>query len=610
MENLAVAGSPRRERRLDPPRQRTRRPGPTPHSHENPSEHFASPASRSAPRAGLALADTPAAPADTPIAPVPPGVALRAATVRVIVAPDHRDWTYKLGEHALFAVTVTADSEPIDGVTVSYTVGPDMFPGEKKTAALPLAGMTIDGGTMDGARVPALHRHRAGRRPQLPGPRHRRVLARRRLRRPRSSPRISTRSGPRARRTSEKVPVDARMTLVPEACTSTVDVYHVSFRTVGPKGPVSARIYGILCEPRAPGRYAAILKVPGAGVRPYFGDPELAAKGAIVLEIGIHGIPVNLAKEVYDELGAGRAQRLLVLQPRRPRPVLLPARLPELHPGERLPHLPAELGRQAPARDGREPGRTADDRDGRPRPARDRAVGHPPRVLRRERRAPRARRGLAPPVHAGAGRRALRPGHARQDRDRRLLRHRQFRAPRARARATTTGDTTTRPARRPRPSPSTTRSPPRRRSGSPSSSATATRSSSTTRYPAGSRASSASSSPGPSDDDPSARLGRHGGSGTARARRGCPPPSRAASTPTFAARGGSPTRSGGRTRPASSGSRSATGSTRRRSRLAPTCSARRWSTSRRTGWTRWRPCASTAAWSPARRTCSSATAGT
>ena len=48
-----------------------------------------------------------------------------------------------------------------------------------------------------------------------------------------------------------------------------------------------------------------MLKVPGAGVRPYFGDPELAAKGVIVLEIGIHGIPVNMAKDVYDDLAAG-----------------------------------------------------------------------------------------------------------------------------------------------------------------------------------------------------------------------------------------------------------------------------------------------------------------
>ena len=102
--------------------------------------------------AGPARADTPAAPPAAPIAPVPPGVALRAATVRVTVAPDHRDWTYKTGEPALFSVRVTADSEPIDGVTVSYTVGPDMFPGAPKTAALPLAGMTIDGGTMSGDR--------------------------------------------------------------------------------------------------------------------------------------------------------------------------------------------------------------------------------------------------------------------------------------------------------------------------------------------------------------------------------------------------------------------------------------------------------------------------
>ena len=98
---------------------------------------------------GVALADPPTGPAGPPIAPLPPGVTLRAATVRVAVAPDHRDWTYRLGEPALFNVTVTADNEPIDDVTVTYTVGPDMFPGEKKTAALPLAGIAINAGTMN-----------------------------------------------------------------------------------------------------------------------------------------------------------------------------------------------------------------------------------------------------------------------------------------------------------------------------------------------------------------------------------------------------------------------------------------------------------------------------
>src|ERR1035438_4890941 len=83
-----------------------------------------------------ALADTPQTPPATPISPVPPGVALRAATVKVTVAPDHRDWTYKLGESARFSVAVTADSEPIDDVTVTYTVGPDMYRSEEHTSEL------------------------------------------------------------------------------------------------------------------------------------------------------------------------------------------------------------------------------------------------------------------------------------------------------------------------------------------------------------------------------------------------------------------------------------------------------------------------------------------
>ncbi|MES1167821.1 MAG: acetylxylan esterase, partial [Oleiharenicola lentus] len=42
-----------------------------------------------------------------------------------------------------------------------------------------------------------------------------------------------------------------------------------------------------------------------AHVRPYFGDKDLAARGTITLEIGVEGVPVNLAKEIYDALDAG-----------------------------------------------------------------------------------------------------------------------------------------------------------------------------------------------------------------------------------------------------------------------------------------------------------------
>lgn len=252
----------------------------------------------------LARADAPFPIAGVPIAPVPPGAALRAATARVVVTPDHRDWTYKIGEPVHFAVSVTADNEPIDNVSITYTVGPDMYPGVKKTVPLPLSGLVIDAGSMT---TPGFLRCIVTA--DVAGHHYRGLataaFAPEQIKYTQTEPADFDAFWDAGKAELAKIPMDAKMTLLPDACTSTVDVYHVSFRTIGPKGPIGARIYGILCQPRAPGHYPAVLKVPGAGVRPYFGDPELAAKGVIVLEIGVHGIPVNMAKEVYDELGAG-----------------------------------------------------------------------------------------------------------------------------------------------------------------------------------------------------------------------------------------------------------------------------------------------------------------
>ena len=64
-------------------------------------------------------------------------------------------------------------------------------------------------------------------------------------------------------------------------------------------------MYGILCKPKAAGKYPAILHVPGAGIRPYYGDIAGAEKGFVTFMIGIHGIPVNLDPVVYSDLMAG-----------------------------------------------------------------------------------------------------------------------------------------------------------------------------------------------------------------------------------------------------------------------------------------------------------------
>ncbi|HWA25757.1 MAG TPA: acetylxylan esterase [Lacunisphaera sp.] len=242
---------------------------------------------------------------DTPIAPVPPHANFRVATIQVRVAPDHRDWTYKLGEPAKFRIMVTADNTPVDNATVTYSVGPEMMPAEKKTATVPLDGLVVDGGTMkEGGFIRLkVSAEFAGRTYNGAATA---AFAPETIKPYQTEPADFDAFWQKGKEELAKIPMEARLTLLPDACTDTVNVYHVNFRTVNQAwNPQPPRMYGILCEPKAPGKYPAVLKVPGAGVRPYFGDTQLAARGAIVLEIGIHGIPVTMPQSVYDAMYGG-----------------------------------------------------------------------------------------------------------------------------------------------------------------------------------------------------------------------------------------------------------------------------------------------------------------
>lgn len=99
---------------------------------------------------------------------------------------------------------------------------------------------------------------------------------------------------------NRKLDFNTSMTLLPERCTDKLNLYHVGI-TNWRNG---AKLYGILSMPKKPGKYPALLKVPGAGIRPYYGDIGIASEGIIVFEIGIHGIPVNLQQGLYDDMVA------------------------------------------------------------------------------------------------------------------------------------------------------------------------------------------------------------------------------------------------------------------------------------------------------------------
>jgi cephalosporin-C deacetylase len=103
-----------------------------------------------------------------------------------------------------------------------------------------------------------------------------------------------------------KIPMDAVVTLQSDQCTADYNVYHVCLKNINMpeawRGKSS--VYGMVSIPKKPGKYPAILGVPGAGIRSYHGDGR-AAKGAIVFNIGIHGIPVNMPDENYSVLANG-----------------------------------------------------------------------------------------------------------------------------------------------------------------------------------------------------------------------------------------------------------------------------------------------------------------
>ena len=221
--------------------------------------------------------------------------------LRVVVAPDHSDWTYQLNEPAVFKITVLKDGNPLKNVVVRYTVGPEkMTPLAKDSLMLAEGMLTLKPLALKTAGfmqciVTAWHEGReyrglatAAYAPETIAPTV-------------ENPADFSAFWEQAKTELAQVPVDARLTLLPERCTETVNVYHVNLQNYRP----GSRIYGILCVPKKEGKYPALLHVPGAGIRPYSGDVANAEKGLITLQIGIHGLPVNLDPAVYANLMAG-----------------------------------------------------------------------------------------------------------------------------------------------------------------------------------------------------------------------------------------------------------------------------------------------------------------
>jgi len=221
--------------------------------------------------------------------------------LKIIISPNHDDWTYNTGENAKFEVTVFKNNVPLKNVKIYYETGLErMTPVKKDSMILALGTTIIDGGTL---KQPGFLRctvtatfegvvyrglATAGFEPYAIQPYA-------------IMPTDFLQFWDNGKVELSKIPIDAKMILLPERCTEITNVYHLNLRGYGR----NSRLYGILSVPKKEGKYPALLRVPGAGVRPYNGDIGTADKGIITLEIGIHGIPVILDPQVYTSLAEG-----------------------------------------------------------------------------------------------------------------------------------------------------------------------------------------------------------------------------------------------------------------------------------------------------------------
>lgn len=220
----------------------------------------------------------------------------RQQYIRITVTPDHSDWTYKCGEKPKFDVQITTCSNaPVENVKIHYEIAEDCMPPiESGDVTLGSGKKIFSGHTM---KKPGFMRCAIWA--EIDGFKYNEYATAGfdidKIEPKSVMPTDFDQFWGKAIEESRRIPMLPELTLVPEKCTSSVNVYSASFQNFR-KG---SRIFGTLCVPKdvEGKRCPAILIVPGAGCRARKGFYEEAEKGFVTFEVGIHGIPTTMPND-------------------------------------------------------------------------------------------------------------------------------------------------------------------------------------------------------------------------------------------------------------------------------------------------------------------------
>ena len=222
----------------------------------------------------------------------------RADLIRIMISPSENGMVYTTDEEVQFDVAIYKFGQLVENAEIDYSVGPEMMPPVKQEKIVLKSGKgTIKGGSM--AQPGFLRCHvtytengvdyrnsaTAGISPEDIEPTT-------------TVPADFQDFWQSSLERLAEIPLDPVLTLMPERSTHLTDVYHISFNNI------QGKIYGMLTVPKKAGKYPAVLHVPGAGIRPYYGAN--IDQGVISLQVGIHGVPVNeYDSPLYQNLAAG-----------------------------------------------------------------------------------------------------------------------------------------------------------------------------------------------------------------------------------------------------------------------------------------------------------------
>ncbi len=219
--------------------------------------------------------------------------------VNIVVNCDKDDWQYKIDEEITFSYQITSDNISLKNAEITYEIGEEKMPNQLKGRLDKLEGniknnklsksgflrctilVTVGNKTYKGLATAAIEPYNI--KPTV------------------SFPSDFKEFWNNSITETRKIPLNSKVKLIPEQSNEKVNVYAISFEN----DKINSRIHGILTVPTKSGKYPAVLEVPGAGIRKYSGNFELVDDEIITLQIGIHGIPVDLDQSVYSNLAAG-----------------------------------------------------------------------------------------------------------------------------------------------------------------------------------------------------------------------------------------------------------------------------------------------------------------